>query len=251
MHRIVDIVAPRSLLDLIFKAVVICVCFTCFELLVGYLTRGFPVGYSTLITFLSAAPFGLFVMTILKAQRDLKERLQYLSSTDVLTGLLNRRTFFERADDLLEAGENVVVLMVDLDFFKKVNDTYGHRAGDIALIAAGQHLQATTRDCDVVGRIGGEEFAILLRIGDLQSVDEIVANIFEPIKVQPRDDTPHAFAPFEVTMSIGAVIAEPDVSLNTLLELADEALYFAKKTGRNIVLYHTADIMSNKHAEAG
>lgn len=250
MHRIVNIVAPRSMLDLFFKAAIICLCFTGFDLFVGRLTREWPTAYGTLITFFCAAPFGLFVMAVLKAQRDLKERLQYLSSTDVLTGLLNRRTFFEKADGLLEAGESAAVLMIDLDFFKKVNDIYGHQAGDIALIQAGRNLQSATRECDVVGRIGGEEFAILLGIDGTQSIEQIVARIFEPIKVHPRRDAPNAFSPFEVTMSIGAAISEPGASLNELLELADKALYSAKETGRNKVVYYSPQTNFGHHVAA-
>ncbi len=241
MEKIVDIVAPVSLLDLFIKAIILVACFTGFDYFVAQATHVWTDGSTIsalVVTFMIGAPFGLFVMAVMTVQRRLKDRLIYLSSTDVLTGLLNRRTFFDRADDVLDAGNGVAVLMIDVDFFKAVNDTHGHYAGDIALIEIGKHLQHTTRDCDIVGRIGGEEFAVLLRASEGQSIKQVVEQVFAPIRVTPTAEVPTAFTEFAVTLSIGAAISVPGVPLIALLGLADRALYAAKSTGRNKIVYH-------------
>lgn len=241
MERLVDLVAPRSRIDLLFKATILVALFTLVDCMVGYLARDFTSGNraaAIFVTFMIGAPFGLFVMAVMGVQRQLKERLQVLSQTDALTGLPNRSAFFERAAKVMENTPNCAVLMVDVDNFKQINDTYGHYAGDVALMQIGQHLRNALRVEDVVGRIGGEEFAVLLKGGDVAVLDRIADQICDTILIDGTRASDSEFVNFSVTFSIGGVIALNGQSLVDLLKFADEALYEAKSAGRNRVVFH-------------
>ncbi|WP_298832538.1 GGDEF domain-containing protein [uncultured Piscinibacter sp.] len=160
-----------------------------------------------------------------------------LSSRDALTGLANRRQFelalAREVDRVARAGESALVLMIDIDHFKKVNDTHGHPAGDQVLRAVGQALHECIRPMDTVARFGGEEFAMILpncppAFG--QTVAERVRNQVNsrPVKVAPGADV-------TVTVSIGGAYAPQWVrsSAPLWIERADQQLYRAKSEGRN------------------
>ncbi|MGQ5460163.1 GGDEF domain-containing protein [Ramlibacter sp. MAHUQ-53] len=183
------------------------------------------------------------VQAALRALRELlaqKEQsrvaLEELASQDDLTGLLNRRKFMEMAQAEISRDHRhrrpVVVVMADIDQFKAINDTYGHAAGDRVLKAFAALLKGGLRETDVVGRIGGEEFALVLP----EVAPEIAARLVERIRQQfaqrPIDlgegRTLHA------TFSAGIGDAS-DVSLDAALRRADAALYEAKAQGRNRV----------------
>lgn len=245
LEKLVDVVAPRSWLGLLVKAVVLVACFTLVDLVVSRATVGWtnnntPV--TMLVTFLVGAPFGLFVMWVMRLQHDLKEQLQYLSETDVLTGLPNRNAFFDRASKSLDNNSACTVLMIDVDHFKKINDTYGHYAGDVALAQIGQHLRKILRSDDIVGRIGGEEFAVLLSTNEPAAVNRVAGNICDTIQIDMRRAGDTNIQSFNVTFSIGAVVALPGQRLIDLMKFADESLYKAKSSGRNqVVVYHPGD----------
>jgi len=161
--------------------------------------------------------------------------LKRLATTDALTGTFNRRHFLECAEaEILQAGrrgQSAAVLMVDADHFKQDNDQFGHAAGDAVLRALGQELRDAVRPTDVVGRIGGEEFAILLpqtsRDGAVTLAERLRAAI-AALEIK------FAGGMIRLTISIG-VAAGVHAELATLLRDADAALYLAKGAGRNRV----------------
>jgi len=156
--------------------------------------------------------------------------------TDPLTGLFNRRGFFEAAEKLVmkqrKTGQPVTVMMFDLDHFKSINDRFGHDIGDEALRAFAATASSNMRAHDVVGRLGGEEFAAILPGGveTAQMVAERVRAAFEVRGVEIAGQVMNA------TVSIGVTESLADVAqLQTMLTRADRALYAAKATGRNRV----------------
>ena len=181
----------------------------------------------------------------LHAMRDYRQRtqlqneLQQLAHTDSLTGLANRRHFMELAEKELarakrQEGE-YAVLMLDLDHFKRINDNHGHGCGDRVLSEVARHLAQTLRETDIVGRIGGEEFAIVLPQADHARTLDIawrLCNGIAAMKIQREQGLP-----LQVSVSIGAAMAHgTQTSLQSLLGQADRALYRAKNNGRNQVI---------------
>ena len=164
--------------------------------------------------------------------------VQRLATTDGLTGIYNRRHFFELAEHELSRarryGHPVSAIMLDVDHFKQVNDTYGHAAGDQVLRAVAERCGDNIRDIDILGRYGGEEFAIILPATDL-TVAQIAAERLRrciadvPVPTDKGDLT--------VTISLGvASSAQDDEDVAALLNRADAAMYAAKQAGRNRVV---------------
>ena len=160
--------------------------------------------------------------------------------TDPLTGVANRRGFDSFAAHLSEAGGRgpLAVLMLDLDHFKSVNDTYGHAAGDEVLKVMARRWTQQIRDSDLLARMGGEEFCILLPGADLEGARAVaekirLATCTSPVMVADAQGR----RPLPVTVSIGLAWAGPtsDATLQALLDLADEAVYESKHGGRNRV----------------
>jgi diguanylate cyclase (GGDEF)-like protein len=157
------------------------------------------------------------------------------SYTDYLTGLCNRRSFFTLGKKLhanaARGDISIAVGMIDIDYFKKVNDTYGHEAGDQVLKRVANILKARFRQADVVSRFGGEEFCILLS----SATDEQALCLFEGIRHRvEREVTRFGDQTIHVTISIGVCTEFMD-SLENIIQAADECLYKAKKGGRNRV----------------
>lgn len=160
------------------------------------------------------------------------------ATVDGMTGLLNHRTFRERAglaiDRAERSGRPCAVIMLDIDHFKRVNDTWGHAMGDTVLIAVAEQLRAQLRKTDLGGRYGGEEFAILLEDTPIESAAALADRIREAVKAMVFE-TPTG--PHRVTLSLGvAVWPTHGERIDTLVETADEALYRAKKGGRDRVV---------------
>lgn len=178
-----------------------------------------------------------------------------LSSRDALTGLANRRQFelaiTSEIDRVARAGESALVLMADVDHFKRVNDTYGHPAGDQVLKVVAAALQECVRPMDTVARYGGEEFAIILPNCPTvfgQTVAERIRAKVErrPINVAPGIDV-------QVTISIGGAFAPQWVRSSAALwvERADRQLYLAKTQGRNRVCLEHAPVVQVSAEEKG
>jgi diguanylate cyclase (GGDEF)-like protein/PAS domain S-box-containing protein len=167
----------------------------------------------------------------LTSQRARETRLEQQLERDPLTGLTNRRGLDRRLEPLLEPegkepGPTWAVLYVDLDDFKDVNDRFGHRTGDKVLEVVGQILDKGTREDDLVARVGGDEFVVVMRIANPAEADSAVERLSEaldrPIRVGA--ETVH------VRASIGAAIPRRDDSPDEVLERADREMYRSKRT---------------------
>lgn len=173
----------------------------------------------------------------------LYESVERLAATDPLTGIFNRRSLFERAkhefDRYLRYQTPVAVVMIDIDHFRRVNNTYGHQVGDDVLRQVASRLQNSIRQVDLIGRYGGEEFMVMLTDLDHVSVKEIADRLGQSISETPIQVEHNAVA---VTLSIGVAIAHPScATLDDLIYAADKALYMAKAAGRNCVYMWTPE----------
>ncbi len=163
-----------------------------------------------------------------------KEALEKLAKTDFLTGLNNRSAFTELASQQIKYCQRhdfpVALILLDLDFFKKINDNYGHAAGDQALKELAKIMTSSVRTSDICGRIGGEEFAILLP----NASQNDAVKVAEKIRKNIEHTTIHyQHKQFTMTTSIGVTSIKN--SLEKMLDSADKALYQAKQNGRNQV----------------
>ncbi len=180
--------------------------------------------------------------------RESEERFRNQAQHDALTGLASRSFLHERLNEAIGearfSGQKLGVLMVDLDFFKQVNDTLGHHAGDELLCLVADRLKAAVRKTDIVARMGGDEFVVLLsNLQDMEEAEEIganvVASISTPAKIAGRA-TP-------ISASVG-VCLYPDggTSCDALLQNVDAAMYKAKAGGRNNCFVYNADRSDRK-----
>jgi diguanylate cyclase (GGDEF)-like protein len=162
------------------------------------------------------------------------DRLTFICRHDHLTGLLSREGFMSDLEQGHNRGASNVVLIVDADHFKQVNDKYGHQVGDEALVKIARALQYVVRRADFVGRIGGEEFAVFLG-----SVDQVEgARIANLIRRQVQCIPWHE--PSGLTVSIGGAVMERRSKVADVLRQADHCLYEAKRLGRNRVVFDCA-----------
>ena len=175
---------------------------------------------------------------VTKAQ-DYEATIQFVSNHDALTGLPNRRNFLEKLKLMLplanDTGRSVVVLFLDLDEFKNVNDTLGHAAGDLLLQAAAGRLTRCVRNAEMVARLGGDEFTVVLQLRDnTENVNLVAQRILETFR-QPFEIEAQSLM---VSVSIGISIFPQDGDeVSQLLKKADEAMYLAKRQGKNNYLY--------------
>jgi two-component system cell cycle response regulator len=173
-----------------------------------------------------------------KAQAKMAE----MSTVDELTKLHNRRYFVEALEGEFERAiryqTEMALIMMDLDFFKKINDTYGHPAGDMVLSKIGEILKAHVRRNDLACRYGGEEFAVILP----SITRDITYTVYERFrKVVAEQLFEYESKQFHVTVSIGIAFSNDAELINDLLAHADQALYQAKKTNRNKIVTYTAN----------
>ena len=171
-------------------------------------------------------------------RKHLEKILQQQATTDELTGLFNRRYFLELAPRELKRAtrrhDSISVALLDVDHFKQINDTYGHQAGDQALIAFAKTCQQHIREMDMLARFGGDEFVLLLPEADSEQACEVVERIRLALALAPVD---HRGQPIPMTLSAGiACWADEPEPLDDLLGRADQGLYQAKNQGRNGII---------------
>lgn len=182
---------------------------------------------------------------IRKLEKEIR-RLEKLVYRDELTGLLNRRGFKEEAEKIFESMSAFnrsgvekrsapkfpfSVLFMDLDNFKKINDKYGHDAGDLVLKTAAKTLRRNLRKNDIYGRWGGEEFVVVLpkiTKAIAEKVAEKLRREIENLKIRIADGKK-----LRVTMSIGIVVHHDEINLSEMINKADKVMYEAKKKGKN------------------
>lgn len=159
----------------------------------------------------------------------LYKRLQELGRTDPLTSVTRRWYGMERLAELLTGKHQISVALIDIDFFKKINDQHGHQAGDTVLRRVGSTLNESLRMGDIASRYGGEEFLIILPATSPVSAKDVSERIRASIATL-------ADMPCEVTVSVGVAGSSPYDNVESLIKRADDALYAAKEQGRNRVL---------------
>jgi diguanylate cyclase (GGDEF)-like protein/PAS domain S-box-containing protein len=170
-------------------------------------------------------------------QKQLEEQLRELATRDSLTGAANRRHFVELAqrerERSLRSKSALSLCLLDADNFKHINDDYGHAVGDHALMALSRAARAELRAADVLGRLGGEEFAILLPDTDLNGALVVAERVRAAVEsASVKDEEGEGIG---VTISVGVAQMQADESIEALLKRADLALYAAKDRGRNRV----------------
>ena len=198
----------------------------------------FFYAYQTIGTVLIFFLAGLWTGRILDRLDKLSENRRELALRDPLTGLYNRRYLTERlVEEMARASRQnqpLSYLMVDIDHFKRLNDHYGHLAGDAVLKELAERLRQACREMDVVGRFGGEEFFVILPGTDNATAAEIAERIRSSVEEKPFSA---GTFPLDVQVSVGGAQRLAAFShVNQLIDSADRALYAAKAAGRNRVV---------------
>lgn len=181
--------------------------------------------------------------------RRRSEQVHYLAHHDPLTGLANRMLLHERLRQATarawEHNQKVAVFLLDIDYFKQINDTVGHAEGDVLLATVGQRLLSSVRESDTVARMGGDEFVIVMP--DFRSLEDvercgqqIIRNAAQPIRLGDRE--------LRLTVSVGVAIYPDDgLTAEELLRNADAAMYSVKDSGRNrLCLFHETLLESRR-----
>jgi diguanylate cyclase len=191
-----------------------------------------------IIPLLLAPPFFFYLLTKLRQLAIANARLLQIASTDSLTSCLSRAAFTTLVDAYLDRvagkggkGEGALIVF-DVDYFKSVNDRFGHDKGDVALQLIVQTIKSQIRDIDLVGRMGGEEFAVFLpgvSRGSTMAVAERIRACVCDIRFEPQS------RPYALSISIGVATFSGPALFHDLYRSADEKLYEAKRTGRNRV----------------
>ena len=182
-------------------------------------------------------------MSYFKRMRDYNNQLQDMASHDPLTRVLNAGAYYRACDQQIHASQRAnlsfAVLFIDLDHFKSINDTYGHAVGDDVLRAVAQTLQSTVRRSDIVGRIGGEEFSVFLPNTQVQGAQQLAETLrlaIESIHIEVDG------VRLKITASIGVAAKRYEQeTMQAIQQHADQAMYEAKRGGRNRVSTFGAD----------
>ena len=172
-----------------------------------------------------------YVLTILRNMSDhkrLEDDLRALADVDELTGIYNRRRFQDEVEKQLTAsrrfGDPLTLMMLDVDGFKQINDTYGHHTGDEALRVVGGALRGAVRETDLVGRLGGDEFVALLTRSDDSGVDRVIGAFRRALRVEDEASG----AAFSIEVAIGVARSQAGDTCDVLMRRADRAMYAEK-----------------------
>jgi diguanylate cyclase (GGDEF)-like protein len=173
--------------------------------------------------------------------KELNQTLQRASLTDTLTGIANRRAMLERlkaeANRYQRGGKPFSVLMLDLDHFKRINDTHGHEAGDLVIVAVAQTLEQNLRSFDFCARWGGEEFLVLLTETNLKTAQGVSEKLRAAVAA---NEVEYQGERIPISFSGGIAVHPAGGNVNDTLRDADRALYEAKSQGRNRVIAATS-----------
>jgi diguanylate cyclase (GGDEF)-like protein len=187
--------------------------------------------YTEIFTLITFSGFGYWIGRY-------ADKLEHMAFHDALTNTFNRGYVMEKMDELLEINrrykEPFSVIMLDLDHFKRVNDSYGHAVGDQTLQAVGECLKDTVRRVDVVGRIGGEEFIVLCPSTTLEESGRLAERLRNAIEALPGERIGHK-GPQTASLGVASTERNTDFEARHLIEAADTALYKSKRQGRNQV----------------
>ena len=184
--------------------------------------------------FVAVIAIVLFFSTLLNQIKYLESQQKNQNKKDALTGLANRRSIQERYEDSELLQESYAVILADIDDFKKVNDTYGHDAGDRTLKAVSAVFKNAVRGEDIVCRWGGEEILVFLPKCPLENAKDRAEAILQNIRKLQLTTQEHSS--FGVTMTFGVAISEEAGSFTEVVQKADERLYTGKQTGKNQVV---------------
>jgi diguanylate cyclase (GGDEF)-like protein/putative nucleotidyltransferase with HDIG domain len=190
-----------------------------------------------LVAFVGFRRARAFAVEELAAEQRARTEAERMSRVDVMTGLFNRRHAMDTVEHELarsgRQGTAVGILMFDVDYFKRVNDTHGHAGGDAALVEVARRLRAGVREWDVVARVGGEEFCVIAPgLETEEAVEELGERLRRAVAERAIAVTPRVALP--VTISVGAaLVRDGDGSAEHAVDCADRALYAAKRRGRN------------------
>lgn len=233
IDRVLFWVATLSTLNLIIRPIVLLSLGGGFDNYVGFQQSLYwtTVQFSQAMVSIVAA-ISLMVAVAIDQISELRRQVDH----DNLSGLLNRRGFEAQAGAMLrrciDEGRPVALMIADLDLFKSINDTHGHAVGDAIIAAFGAHVRLTGPAEMVAGRIGGEEFALLVPGAGVEAARRLAETVRTGLGPACAGHVPAALHP---TASIGIAIGGPGTALSALMHEADQALYQAKRTGRNRV----------------
>ena len=194
-----------------------------------------PVQIMTFVAVMAASLLGSIGFVLMVKERSDREIMQ-LAMTDTLTRVPNRRALLEYAERALarRSGAPLALMMVDVDHFKLINDTYGHPAGDEVLCKVASRLLERLRGQDLLGRYGGEEFCVIAPDTDLKGAWKLAESLRESINSAPFS-TEWGSHPVSVSIGVSLCAANVTCTLDDVISEADAALYTAKNTGRNKV----------------
>ncbi|WKY44390.1 GGDEF domain-containing protein [Eubacteriaceae bacterium ES2] len=203
--------------------------------MVSFMDAGF-IHSLTIIVF-QVLPFSLSITTFWISNSEMERKLKTISMIDALTGLYNRASIMRIIDQSVEtykrSAGHFAIVMADIDFFKKVNDTYGHQAGDTVIMRVANSLSEEIRKGDFVGRYGGEEFIMILFDISASELEQRLNGLREQIADLEIDVNSEKI---RITTSFGGVINDACYNSELLIKAADKALYEAKDSGRNRVI---------------
>ena len=240
MRKALEIFAPKSRTDALWKFVLFCVAINVWNIVwtwyvIGDGDRG--LGDMILNGTFVGGPFAALFVTGSWHQFTAIQMMATRARFDALSGVLNRQTFVSRFQRLLPQTRRGLLLLIDADNFKSINDHHGHATGDKCIAAIGHRLNWHLREVDLVGRVGGEEFAVFLPDVTVEHGRTVAERLGQPVSYSDAAQGDH----LTVTLSIGAVWTEPGIDADTQLALADDALYHAKTTGRARLVFSNGD----------
>ena len=237
MRRLLRIFAPSSRLDMLRKFLLFCSLVVAWNIVWSWYISGQAQRVLANLVFDALAVGGPFVAIFVLGswhQVSAIDALKVRARIDPLSGVYNRQTFFSRLRRITQSSKTGMLLLIDADHFKRINDQYGHAVGDRCIEAIGHRLNWHLRNTDLAGRVGGEEFGVFLADVNHAHGLAVAARLGQPVSFSDAEKITH----LSVSLSIGAVWTDPKASAEDQLVLADNALYEAKSSGRGSLVIH-------------